>query len=314
MSAPQVSIILPTRDRAYVLRRTLDGIRAQTLSDWELIVVDDGSTDGTRELVASYKDPRFRYFRNKAPLGAAQARNHGLAQARAGFVAFQDAGDDWLPEKLALQVARLSAAPPDVAMVYTSETLVYLDGTSKAAYAPMFRPDDTDTYHRALGLEVMGIDLPSCLLRNSALKACGGFDEELGRWIDLELFMRLARTYRFERVEGLLTISYERPEGITMNVDALMSAHELILAKYASDLTPQQRIAHRRIVGRRLLGSPRWSETGRSMLLEVIRAPGATAGDWLWLGLSAGGPGLHRLMRSLRNRFRRLCPSAIGGL
>ena len=59
MSTPQVSIILPTHNRAYVLRLTLDGIRAQTLSDWELIVIDDGSTDDTRELVASYNDSRF---------------------------------------------------------------------------------------------------------------------------------------------------------------------------------------------------------------------------------------------------------------
>ena len=98
MSPPQVSIILPTRNRAYVLRQTLDGLRAQTFSDWELIVINDGSTDGTREMVASYQDPRFIYVQNEASLGAAKARNIGLARAQAEFIAFQDAGDDWLPE------------------------------------------------------------------------------------------------------------------------------------------------------------------------------------------------------------------------
>lgn len=311
MTPPQVSIILPTRDRAYVLRQTLDGLRAQTFADWELIVIDDGSTDGTRELVASYEDPRFLYLRNESPLGAAKARNRGLAQARADFIAFQDAGDDWLPEKLAVQVERLRASVPEVGMVYTSRILIFQDGSRKVSHAPTFRPGDADTYRRALGMDIMGIDLPACLFRASALKRCGGFDENLGRWIDLELFMRLAKAGRFDHVEGPLTICYERPEGITMNVDALAAAHEIILKKYAGDLSPEQRIAHRRIVGRRLLGS-RWSAAGRGMLLEVLRAPGATAADWLWFGLSLGGPGLHRLARSLRDRLIRLRPRSSG--
>lgn len=313
MSPPQVGIILPARNRAYALRRTLDGIRAQTFSDWELILIDDGSTDGTRELIASYQDSRFVYVRNETPLGAAKARNIGRARTRAEFIAFQDAGDDWLPEKLALQVERLRASPPEVGMVYSSLTLVYLDGSRMTEHAPTFRPGDADTYRRALGMEVMGIDLPACLFRASALEHCGGFDEALGRWIDLELFMRLAKTCRFDHVEGLLTLCYERPDAITMNVDALMAAHERILEKYARDLSPENVGAHRRIVGRRLLGSPRWSAAGRSMLYGVLRAPGATAGDWLWFGLSLGGPGLHRLIRHLRNRLRRLCPGMTGG-
>jgi len=311
MRRPLVGIILPTRDRAYVLRQTLDGIRAQTFTDWELIVVDDGSTDGTREVVASYGDPRFVYLRNESPQGAAKARNTGLARTHSEFIAFQDAGDDWLPEKLALQVARLSASPPEVGMVYTSRVLIYQDGTRKTSHAPTYRPGDEDTYRRALGLEIMGIDLPACLFRRSALERCGGFDEELGRWIDLELFMRLAKTARFDHIEEALTLCYERSEGITMNVDALVAAHERILAKYADDFSPEQRIAHRRIVGRRLLGS-RWAAVGRGMLLEVLRSPGATAADYLWFALAAGGPGLHRLVRSLRDGLRRLRPSAAG--
>lgn len=313
MSTPQVSIILPTRNRAYVLRQTLDGIRDQTFSDWELIVIDDGSMDDTRRLVDSYGDSRFRYLRNESPLGAAKARNRGLAQAQGEFIAFQDAGEDWHSEKLALQVERLRASPPEVAMIYTALMVIYLDGTRKALPAPRFRPDGADTYRRALGLEILGIDLPACLFRADALKQCGGFDEELGRWIDLELLMRLAKTSRFDQVEGPLTLCHERTEGIAMNVDALVAAHKHILSKYAHDLGPEQYIAHRRIVGRRLLGSSRWAATGRRMLFEVLRAPGATAADWLWFGFSLGGPHLHRLVRSLRDRLRRNCPTLTGG-
>lgn len=297
---PLVSIILPTRDRAYALRQTLDGIRAQTFSDWELVLIDDGSKDGTRELIASYADTRFHYLRNESPLGAAKARNQGLAKARAEFIAFQDAGDDWLPEKLALQVERLRAAPANVGMVYTSRILIYQDGTRKPSHAPTFRPGDADTYRRALGLGVMGIDLPACLFRAAALRHCGGFDEALGRWIDLELFIRLAKTHRFDHVEGLLTLCPERPDAITMDVSALVAAHARILEKYAGDLDAEQYIAHRRVVGRRLLGSD-WAATGRRMLLEVSLSRHARPADWAWLMLALGGRGLHRVVKTFRD-------------
>src|ERR1035437_7709292 len=103
---PLVSIVTPVYNAARWLPETLDTVRAQTLTDWEQILVDDGSTDGSRELIeaAAAADPRFRSLRTSGREGPSAARNLALDAARGRFIAFLDADDLWLPEKLARSV------------------------------------------------------------------------------------------------------------------------------------------------------------------------------------------------------------------
>lgn len=103
---PLVSIITPVYNAAPWLRETLDTVRAQTLTDWEMILVDDGSTDGSVEILekAAAEDTRFRLLRMPRNGGPSEARNLALSAARGRFLAFLDADDLWLPEKLARSV------------------------------------------------------------------------------------------------------------------------------------------------------------------------------------------------------------------
>src|SRR5262245_49867936 len=97
---PMVTVVIPTRNRACVLRRAVDSVLRQTVTDFELIVVDDASTDGTEALVGSIRDSRVRYIKCRNGVGASAARNIGIRAARGRFVAFQDSDDEWLPAKL----------------------------------------------------------------------------------------------------------------------------------------------------------------------------------------------------------------------
>ena len=108
---PTVSIVLPTYNRADVIGRALDSVHRQTFDDWELIVVDDGSTDGTAMLFQD-SDPRIRYVRQENR-GVYAARNHGLSLARGRYLTFLDSDDEWLPHYLALTTAFLDASPED---------------------------------------------------------------------------------------------------------------------------------------------------------------------------------------------------------
>jgi glycosyltransferase involved in cell wall biosynthesis len=104
--APQVSVIIPCHNAAAVIGRALASVRAQTLPEWEAIVIDDGSTDASvRALAPFLADPRIRLIRLPANLGAGPARNAGLEAARGRWVAFLDADDAWHPDKLARQSA-----------------------------------------------------------------------------------------------------------------------------------------------------------------------------------------------------------------
>jgi GT2 family glycosyltransferase len=119
VTTPLVSVIVPTYNRAYCLGRTLDSILAQTHSRFEVILIDDGSTDDTAELVArSYgHDPRIKYFYQRN-VGVTAARNRGLARAQGDYIALLDSDDVWMPWKLAMQLACFRECS-DVGMVWT---------------------------------------------------------------------------------------------------------------------------------------------------------------------------------------------------
>ncbi|MBI3406903.1 MAG: glycosyltransferase family 2 protein [Planctomycetes bacterium] len=112
----EVSVIVPLYNKAATVERTLASIGSQTFREFEVIVVDDGSTDGSANLVAAWPDPRVRLMRQKNA-GPGRARNKGLAEARGRFVAFLDADDEWLPEFLERSLHLLESYGPSVASI-----------------------------------------------------------------------------------------------------------------------------------------------------------------------------------------------------
>ena len=118
-----VSVIIPTYNRAACLKLALASVLNQTYQNFEIIVVDDASTDGTADVVRGFADARITYVRhdvNRGKVGAgAAARNSGIARAQGTYIAFLDDDDEWLPEKLARQVAVLDRGPRSVGAIYT---------------------------------------------------------------------------------------------------------------------------------------------------------------------------------------------------
>lgn len=100
-----VSIIMPTYNCGRFIRESIDSVLAQTYEYWELLIIDDCSTDETERIVGAYSDPRIRYMRNERNMGAALTRNHGLREAQGKYIAFLDSDDLWLPTKLERQIA-----------------------------------------------------------------------------------------------------------------------------------------------------------------------------------------------------------------
>ncbi|MEA2559229.1 MAG: hypothetical protein QOH06_733 [Acidobacteriota bacterium] len=111
MPAPRVSIVTPTHNRAELLRETIASVMAQTWEDWEMLIVDDGSTDGTREAVEGLREPRIRYFGLERTGNLSRLLNFGIAQALGEQVAFLDSDDLWREDKLQAQVEVLASHP-----------------------------------------------------------------------------------------------------------------------------------------------------------------------------------------------------------
>ena len=116
---PKVSVVIPTHNRAGFLQAAIQSVLNQTFQDFEIIVVDDASEDQTTEIVRSFSDPRIRYMRHESNKGQGASRNDGIRQASGEYIALLDDDDEWLPEKLAKQVALLDSSPSQVGMIYT---------------------------------------------------------------------------------------------------------------------------------------------------------------------------------------------------
>ncbi len=188
---PAVSIILPTYDRLPYLKEAVASVASQTFGDWELIVVDDGSTDGTIEWLESLDDQRLVIVGRPHSGNRSAVRNAGIARARASLVAFLDSDDRWAPEKLKRQLAH-HAANPSHRWSYTGRTMVDAHGTRMPdALFTAWQAHSGSIVERILTLEV-NIALPSVMVERTLLVDAGGFNESFSVAQDFELWLRLA--------------------------------------------------------------------------------------------------------------------------
>jgi D-inositol-3-phosphate glycosyltransferase len=137
-SQPLVTVIIPTYNRADLVKGAIESVLAQSYSQWELLVVDDASTDETSTILQGMSDERIRYIRHSQNRGGSAARNTGLAQAKGAYIAFLDSDDEWLPTKLEKQVAHFEHLPLNVGLVYTG-ALVVRDGGVQEEQRPVHR-------------------------------------------------------------------------------------------------------------------------------------------------------------------------------
>ncbi|MBI4436486.1 MAG: glycosyltransferase [Candidatus Omnitrophica bacterium] len=186
---PKVSVILPTYNRAHLLSRAIQSVLDQTYQDWELIVVDDGSTDGTADLVAKFgRAVRYFFQTNR---GVAAARNRGIGEARGTYVGFLDDDDSWLPEKLERQVAFLERRPT-LGFLYAIAQVVDDEGHFLGNKPDKVHPETLEEL-----LQMNFIPTLTVVARLECIKAVGGFDESLKGPDDYDLWMRLAARYDF---------------------------------------------------------------------------------------------------------------------
>jgi len=126
---PNVSVIVATYNRANFIDRAIKSILNQIYQDFEIIIVDDGSSDNTEEIIKGYKDKRIIYIKHKKNQGISTARNTGIKRAKGEYIAFLDSDDEWFPEKLERQVVLLQNESSEVGVVYSD--LRYIDENGK---------------------------------------------------------------------------------------------------------------------------------------------------------------------------------------
>lgn len=231
-----VSVIIPTYNRESLIARSVKSVLNQTYQHLEVIVVDDASTDRTKEVVQEIEDERVRYIRLEENAGANHARNTGVKMAGGRYVAFNDSDDEWLPTKLEKQMRLMHQSSPDVGCVYCVMTLY------DARQSPV-RELRVDPDLETIGEDAVGdifyfmqghafISTQTMLLRKEAIEEAGYFDENIHRLQDWELLLRIAQRWKFTLVQEKLVNAYRQVDCITANAEAFIDAVRYAIRLY----------------------------------------------------------------------------------
>jgi GT2 family glycosyltransferase len=318
---PTVSVLLPTYDRAYYLEGSVRSVLDQEYADLELIVIDDGSTDGTAALLAGIDDPRLRVLR-RSHAGISAALNAGLGTARGRYIARNDSDDLWHPALLATLLPVLERAP-HLGFAYACSALVDADGAPKSETRGMPPRHPADGF-RSLLYSDCSVAVTT-IYRRRCLDEVGGWDPASDVAEDWDLALRVARHHPFRFVDRILAMIREHPGNAThlraAGFEHRLAARRGVLDKVfaATDLPPAARrmrpLAYRNLhVGeamqwlargdrgqavaafRRALGSggSRWATAGRIAWTTT-----------LWFGV-ARHTGARRHVNALARRMRRV--------
>jgi O-antigen biosynthesis protein len=299
---PAVTCVITTFNRERYLPAAIQSVLAQTATDFELLVLDNASTDGTERLVASFGDPRIRYLKHP-PCTIGRQRNLGVRQARADFIAFLDDDDEWLPTKLERQLAAFRAADPDVALVYGGFVRVDADGLEFEVHPPVLRGHVlSDLLWHA---DAFTGSASNPMLRLSAVRALGGYKDALATSEDWELYVRLAERHRVESVPDVVVrIRSHRGPRLGDRVDEALRAEEIVLVEHQAAMDSRLRSFYLQTIGGKLtrLGH---GGAGRIKIKEAIRLDPTNVRAYVQYALSLCGSRVYRQAHGLyRRRFR----------
>ena len=229
---PLVSVVIPTYNRVHTLPRSIDSVLNQTYENLELIIMDDGSVDGTEEYIRGIEDSRIRYKRSDINQGPSAARNRGAELAQGEYLAFQDSDDEWMPDKLEKQM-KLMLEDEDISLAY-SEFGIYI-GEKFAVYVPTrevpYEEKHGNIFAHLLLYPLIGT--PTIVVKTKEFLAEGGFNETLKAYEDYEFTLRFAREHKVGFIgEELLKVN-SSPDSVNRRGDERIYAqffmvHEML--------------------------------------------------------------------------------------
>lgn len=224
-----VSVVIPTHNRSELIKNAVNSVLNQTYKNIELIIVDDASTDKTEEIVKSLDQSKIKYIKNEEAKGGNYARNLGISSSKGKYVAFLDDDDEWMPEKVADQVA-LFEEDQSIGLVYTGAEIIYTSKNYKYIRQPKHRGDLSK---EILMRNYIGTT-SSVMVKRSLLEEVGGFDNDMPALQDYDLWIRIAQVAQIGYINKPLIkyYNYTNINQITDNVHKIEKAINKIDNKY----------------------------------------------------------------------------------
>lgn len=227
-----MSAVVPAYNAAAFIERTLQSVCRQSWSDLEILVVDDGSRDGTADIVRrmAVEDPRIRLLAQENQ-GVSAARNQGIRHARGDYIALLDADDLWMPEKISRQMQVFADSPRQVGLVYTQSVRIFEDGRPPI-YSGGGEAEGRVFFPLMIGNFLQNASTP--LIRRTCFDKAGLFNLEFRKQgaqgcEDWDIYLRIAEHYEFRVIRDYLTGYRQNPDGMSANWETMLRSYRLLI-------------------------------------------------------------------------------------
>lgn len=234
-----ISVIIPTYNRANVIKRTLVNVLSQTYTNIEIIIIDDNSNDNTKEVIASLNDKRIKYYRNEKNKGACFSRNYGIRISKGDYIAFQDSDDLWSINKLKKQLDFLQERGADIVFCKVEK---YNENNELIGIVPNSENDGERVDFSKLLRE--SIISTQTIMGRSACFERIKFDDQLPRFQDWDLVLRLSKEYKIIFQNEVLAYQYIQQDSITKNYKKAVSALEELYQRYFSQTLDKEALGY----------------------------------------------------------------------
>ena len=295
--APTISVVMPTYNRGYIIRRAIDSVIAQTCNDWEMVIVDDGSNDDTKEIIASYGDSRIVYQRqDPAKKGAAAARNLGITSSRGEYVAFIDSDDQWLPEKLEKQYQVFQTTDLENVGVVICGLRIFEPGGER-----IVSPSRRGWVRQDLLALRGNLSNINMMIKKSAAQGQLWFDESLKSSEEWDLQIRLAGVSQYDYCADAVVHKFELSNDRVYSGTNIPDWLSVVLERYEDELWAMPKVMARHWGG---IGLTYWNLGYPRQARQAVRR-GLKARAWslrlnLYLLTTFTGKPGRRLTRSLQ--------------
>jgi len=224
-----ISIITPTFNRFDFIRDAIESVLTQTISNWELLIIDDGSTDDTKTVVASYlSDPRINYFFQDNQ-GQATARNNGLMHSKGQYICFLDSDNLWKPKKLEIQYESMVSN--------NNIDVVYGDGETINESGEVISTANMKRYSGNITEQLLRdnfVSFNTAMVRTACIKGIGGFDNSVRFGDDYDLWLRLSAESRFLYIPEVFEQYRVMSDQISSNKEARFSSNKTTVERFLS--------------------------------------------------------------------------------
>ena len=226
-----ISVILPVYNRENKVLNAIESVLSQSYSDWELILINDNSTDNSLEVLNSYKDERIVVSSTPKNVGPAAARNLGISKSKGDFISFLDSDDYYEPEFLKQSIDLLSQTNNKVGFSWTGYNYV----SSSGKKAQFWKPEKSSDYYRSFLFSLHTGTNSGLMIKKMVFSKCGYFDDMLPAAEDTDLLLRIIQKYNFMTINGLLVnICIGQSDRLSFDFKKIGLAYNIIYPKHES--------------------------------------------------------------------------------